>query len=159
MSVRRFLWAAAKNALHPFRGLIGWYLRRRHTRFDRRNGVCTTGKVSLQELGLTGERSVRYEATPIRFFHSVIARLNIDYQSTVFIDFGSGKGRMLLLASHYPFRAIIGVEISRALCQIAIANSERYRAQHSGSPPISVICGGIEEFDYDCCGAADDLLI
>ena len=40
----------------------------------------------------------------------------------VFIDFGSGKGRVLYLAALYPFRKVIGVEISEKLNQIAREN-------------------------------------
>ena len=46
----------------------------------------------------------------------------IDYSRTVFIDFGSGKGRTLLLASHYPFRSIIGDRNLSCSLQIAIDN-------------------------------------
>jgi tRNA G46 methylase TrmB len=120
MRLRPFLWIVAKNMLHPFRRYISRYLQRRHARFDEQAGVYTTGRVTLEELGLSPDCSVRYKATPINFFHAAVAKLSLDYPRTVFIDFGSGKGRVLLLASHYPLRSIIGVEISEALCQIAI---------------------------------------
>lgn len=43
----------------------------------------------------------------------------------VFIDFGSGKGRVVLQAAlHYPFRTVYGVEISKHLHTIAEGNLE-----------------------------------
>jgi hypothetical protein len=90
MSLRRFSWIALKSAVHPFRRLITRHLQRRPLRFDRRAGVHTAGRVTLEELGLSPEKSVRYEATPISFFHSLLGKLPIDYARTVFIDFGSG---------------------------------------------------------------------
>ena len=82
----RFLaWVVAKNVIYPGRRLIARYFHRRHARFDRRAGIRTTGSVSLQELGLSAKTSVRYEATPISFFHSLIRKLDIDYSRTVFI--------------------------------------------------------------------------
>jgi len=42
----------------------------------------------------------------------------------VFVDFGSGKGRILYQAARYPFGRVIGVEISEALNQVARANLE-----------------------------------
>jgi precorrin-6B methylase 2 len=40
----------------------------------------------------------------------------------VFVDYGSGMGRVICVAATYPFRAVWGVEISRDLCQIAERN-------------------------------------
>lgn len=45
----------------------------------------------------------------------------------VFIDFGSGKGRIVYQAARYPFARVIGVEISAKLNQVAQANIERNR--------------------------------
>lgn len=148
-----------KNAVHPFRRLITRQLQRRHLRFDRRAGVHTAGRVTLQELGLSPDKSVRYEATPISFFHSLIARLPIDYSRTAFIDFGSGKGRTLLLASHYPFQSIIGIEISPALCEVALDNIRKYCSPQSQSSEISVVCTGIDEYGYEGVATLDHVLV
>lgn len=42
-----------------------------------------------------------------------------------FIDLGSGKGRVLLMAAGYPFRRIVGVELLPELLQIAHENLSR----------------------------------
>ena len=115
------------------------------TVFDRRAGVHTMGRVTVEELGLSPEKSVRYEATPVSFFHSAVSKLALDYSTTVFIDFGSGKGRTLLLAGQYPFHSIIGIEISPALCEIAQNNINRYLAHYKIAPKFSVICKGIDD--------------
>ena len=47
-------------------------------------------------------------------------------QDDVLVDFGSGKGRMVFLAAHYPFKKIVGVEISEELNQVARQNIERH---------------------------------
>jgi Acetyltransferase (GNAT) domain len=159
MSPRPLLWIALKNAVHPFRRLITRKLQRRHLRFDQRAGVHTTGRVTLEELGLSPDKSVRYEATPVGFFHSLLGKLPVDYSKTVFIDFGSGKGRTLLLASRYPFRSIIGIEISPALCEIARENIKQYYSREKQCSEISVVRTGIDEFEYDGVAAADHVLV
>jgi SAM-dependent methyltransferase len=159
MSPRRFLWIATKNAIHPFRRLLSWHRQRRNEQFDRRVGVRTSGTVSLEDLGLSPEKSIRYEATPIRFFHAVLGKLRLDYPKTVFIDLGCGKGRALLLASHYPFRSIIGVEISEMLCEAAGENIKGYRSKRQVSSEISVVCSGIEEFEYHTITKSDHVLV
>jgi hypothetical protein len=45
----------------------------------------------------------------------------------VFVDFGSGKGRVLCQAARYPFGRVIGVEISPALTRVARLNLDRNR--------------------------------
>ncbi|MET0050513.1 MAG: class I SAM-dependent methyltransferase, partial [Candidatus Thiodiazotropha sp.] len=43
----------------------------------------------------------------------------------VFLDIGSGKGRVVLLAATYPVRRVIGVELSSVLHEIAQSNLAR----------------------------------
>ena len=45
-----------------------------------------------------------------------------------FVDLGSGKGRALLLASHYPFHHILGVELDPTLAMIAQTNLHSFQA-------------------------------
>jgi SAM-dependent methyltransferase len=45
----------------------------------------------------------------------------------VFLDFGSGKGRVVYQAARYPFARVIGVEISPKLNDLARRNIERNR--------------------------------
>lgn len=45
----------------------------------------------------------------------------------VFVDFGSGMGRVVLQAARYPFRKVIGVEVSETLHSIARENIDRNR--------------------------------
>lgn len=56
-------------------------------------------------------------------------KLDIDPRGYTFIDFGSGKGRVLLLASEYPYKKIIGVEFAEELHQIALKNIRNYRSR------------------------------
>jgi SAM-dependent methyltransferase len=159
MSPRLFWWIAVKNAVHPFRRLITRRLRRQHERFDRQAGVCTVGTVTVEALGLSALDSHRYDATPISFFRSLLGKLVLDYANTVFIDLGCGKGRTLLLASDYPFRAIIGVELSRELCDMAMENVKAYCSRCRKCSNISVHCQGIEDFEYSAYGPSDHLLV
>ena len=45
-----------------------------------------------------------------------------------FVDLGCGKGRALLLASRYPFRHILGVELDGSLAAIADTNLRTFHA-------------------------------
>ena len=50
-------------------------------------------------------------------------------EDDIFIDFGSGKGRIVYLAARYPFKKIIGVEISEHFHEIAKANIANSRSR------------------------------
>jgi SAM-dependent methyltransferase len=93
--------------------------------FDRQFGVETSGLIPAEELS-TGKRKDLYNAGYFGVAPSVLRqilnRLQLDFEQYTFIDLGSGKGRALLIASEYPFRAIAGVELSRKLHAIAMAN-------------------------------------
>lgn len=67
-----------------------------------------------------------FEPVAIREFEMVMAKVAFDATDFVFIDFGSGKGRSLLLASRWPFQEIIGVEYNLRLHEIAQRNIARY---------------------------------
>lgn len=54
--------------------------------------------------------------------------------SYTFVDIGAGKGRAMLVASQFPFRQVIGVELNPELAVIARANLMRWQALHGTDP-------------------------
>jgi len=70
-----------------------------------------------------------YQPTTERAFHRTMAHLPIRHEDFVFIDFGSGKGKCLFMAARYPFRKIVGVELSEELVEVARRNAARYRSR------------------------------
>jgi len=117
-------------------------------RFDRRHGVETHVDVQLSDLSIDSpnkDRGYKYHATPPISFQRVLKRLRIDFTDYTFIDFGSGKGRTLLLASDFPFKKIIGVEFSEDLHKHAQTNIQRYKSKHD-TPPIESIHTDATEF-------------
>ena len=60
-------------------------------------------------------------------------------QGAAFVDLGCGKGRALMVASEYPFRRIIGVELSLPLCEIGRANAVRIAAVHPSRTAIEIV--------------------
>lgn len=111
--------------------------------FDRRFGTETTQIVELADLAIESKNAkdgIYYEAIPERILRDILDGLNIDYSQFTFIDFGSGKGRALLIASDYPFRKIIGVEFAPALHQIANSNIAHYKSPTQKCRNIESIC-------------------
>ena len=84
---------------------------------------------------------------PVRF-HAVLSGIDIRFEDFVFIDFGSGKGRTLLLASKYRFRRIVGVEFSPELHLVAQHNIRKYRDRPSACDSAVSVCLDFLEFFY-----------
>jgi SAM-dependent methyltransferase len=102
-----------------------WYWKYKEHHFDRRHGLDTGGLIPIEALDLNTDDQQRgwgYMATQPEWFHLTLSQQKIAFQNYNFIDFGSGKGRTLLLASEYPFARIIGVELSGQLHQVARHN-------------------------------------
>ena len=119
------------------------HLRSRALAFDRQFGVETGGRVYQTELSVDNPHqlhAVRYEGSDPQFFRDAIAALPIDHRDFVFVDFGSGKGRAILLATEFPFKKIIGVEFSEELHRIAEQNIRRFRGHASQCSDVQSIC-------------------
>ncbi len=71
----------------------------------------------------------------------------VDFTGFTFIDLGSGKGRVLLLAAAYPFRRIIGVELQPELHAVAEQNLARLR-DHGGNIDAQSLCLDAREFQF-----------
>jgi hypothetical protein len=76
----------------------------------------------------------------------MVNSLSIDYQQFTFVDLGSGKGRTLLMASDYPFRRIVGVELLPELHRVAEENIRRYRSEKQECHRIESVCADAAEF-------------
>jgi SAM-dependent methyltransferase len=89
----------------------------------------------------------RYSPSPTGILRAVISQVPVNYEETTFIDFGSGKGRALLVASEFPFKRIIGVELSGQLCDIATRNVMQYRSASKRCNDIDIHHQSAEEFE------------
>jgi hypothetical protein len=98
--------------------------------FDLARQVDTAVVVELAYLDIPSPNALhgnRYQASPTVEVTELLARLPT-HDNFTFIDIGSGKGRVLLLAAEFPFRKIVGVEFSPELHATAQRNLTRLRA-------------------------------
>jgi SAM-dependent methyltransferase len=71
-----------------------------------------------------------------------------NYSDYTFIDIGSGKGRMLLLASEFPFRKIVGVEMRQDLHDQAVENVRRFRQPKAKCSQIECVLEDATRYDF-----------
>jgi SAM-dependent methyltransferase len=116
--------------------------------YDWENRVNTTSGTVSWRARLLGLFHSPYQPTDPALFREMMANLPIAFDAFTFIDIGSGKGRTLLLASEYPFRKIVGVEILPALHEIAKENLYRYRSDSQKCFALEAICGDGSDFPF-----------
>lgn len=109
--------------------------------FDIRHGTDTCRWVYLSELRVS-QSEIRhgsyYAPTGVLEFRKLMKELQLPCSGT-FVDFGSGKGRVVLMAAAYGFRHVVGVEVSEELCAVAKRNVERYGGRTSKTSSIDIV--------------------
>jgi SAM-dependent methyltransferase len=86
----------------------------------------TSDVVELSELDLADEARNNYIPSGWGTMKRIAQTREITPED-VFVDFGSGKGRMVFLAAQYPFKRVIGIELAADLHQVAQANIAKNR--------------------------------
>ena len=101
--------------------------------FDVAYGVDTSGLVWGESLAGTSKGDAKYWATGYygispSAFTGALGRLQLDWSRFTFVDVGCGKGRAMLLALRFPFRRVVGIELSASLAAVAQENLRGFPA-------------------------------
>jgi SAM-dependent methyltransferase len=116
--------------------------------FDQRHHTDTDGMVPTRDLDIadpaTKWQSNLYLGSPARVTRHLINSLAIDCKNYTFIDYGSGKGRALFVAAEFPFRRVVGVEISEQLHRVAEQNLRSFRGKQACE--IELWCGNALDY-------------
>lgn len=123
----------------------------RHSQaFDRRYNVETAREEHLGEMGLSPDATERgngvYRVTWGWLIEKALARLDIDPHRYTFIDYGSGKGKAMLIGSRHPFKTIIGLEFARRLHEIATENCRTYRSVDQKCHSLFPVFGDVLDY-------------
>jgi predicted RNA methylase len=115
---------------HGFVTTTGWYWNRLRERMEERHlGIRSAEIIGLKELHLEHEERREYSPTQFHDFRCMEQFLRPKTSDEVFVDYGAGLGRMLILAATLPFRRVIGIEISTLLAERARENISRCRRE------------------------------
>lgn len=115
--------------------------------FDKKYGVDTHRNISLVDLGVTNENvqfGRQYQPILVNHLRKILGSIEFT-KDDVLVDFGSGKGRVLLISSMFPFKRVVGVEFSDRLCSIARDNVERFNPPRKLCP-IEIHCIDAAEY-------------
>lgn len=99
--------------------------------FDSFNGVDTTSPATAETKQADGTpRGDRTAAFPCHpwVLKRALRRLKVSDED-VFADIGCGKGRALVVASAFPFRRLVGVDLMRSHIEFSRRNLERVKCR------------------------------
>lgn len=99
--------------------------------YDLRYGIETSSPIHRPKLDIASNNAqfgTSYFPTPWWTFRKIIKSLDINPSQYTFIDYGSGKGRVPLLAG--KFKKAIGVEYARQLHEVAVRNAAKFPKQN-----------------------------
>ena len=116
--------------------------------YDWENRVNTTSGTVGWRARLLGMFHSPYLPTDPGLFREMMANLPIEFDRFTFVDLGSGKGRTLLMASEYPFRKIMGVELIAELHRAAEENIRLYHSPNQRCTQIDAVCADACEFVF-----------
>ncbi|MDQ2834960.1 MAG: class I SAM-dependent methyltransferase [Acidobacteriota bacterium] len=115
--------------------------------FDTAHGVDTSGLIAAGNL-ITGQPSDAHVTAYYGVAPSILRTLIQLWRDTrpphpieryTFVDFGSGKGRALLVASQLPFQNVIGIELNPTLAAVAQRNIDHWLSLHAADPTAAGI--------------------
>ena len=110
--------------------------------FDREFDTDTEKHVPLWRLHIESANrteGIRYQSLAPFLIRNAIEALPAKPKDFSFCDLGSGKGRVLMVASDYPFKEVIGVEFSDELHSIANKNLRKYHSQQRACSHVSTL--------------------
>src|ERR1035437_7106894 len=118
--------------------------------FDIRFGTDTSSIVELNQLTIESnnrKNGVHYQPTKVVFLRKFLKYIqHLIPASSVMIDLGSGKGRVLLIASEFGFREVRGVEFAHELCETAKNNISVYTTKKGSDADFRVIESDVTKY-------------
>lgn len=99
------------------------FTQRNSAHFDNSYGTRTYGRIDVPvNTDRLNPTVWGYSAINHDFFREILRAVPVSLASYTFVDIGSGKGAAVLMASEFPFRRLIGVELNPELAAEARRN-------------------------------------
>jgi len=123
------------------------------SRFDNDYGVDTDGDLDgwtyLSDLNIPSSNWIHgnnYAAIEPGRFQAILLSLGLRFEDFVLVDFGSGKGRALLMASEFPFKKVVGIEFAPELHAAAQRNIAKFHPPGRRCEVVESVCMDFLEF-------------
>lgn len=92
--------------------------------FDWRLGIRTARRPEFSAITYDAPESIRYEPLPYSLVRTALAKVvpEAPLGNEVFLDYGAGLGRVVIMAATNPFKRVLGVELLPTLSEQAALN-------------------------------------
>ena len=132
----------------PLAIFITWHEIKRGPKYN----VNTIKPVSLEALTIAEgdiSKSSPYEALNFYILETLLDNFRklFPHEKSI-IDIGSGKGRVMVVAAHYGFKNITGVDFARELCAAAERNINKIKSQFRDTT-FTIYCKDILNYTID----------
>ena len=124
----KLFWYFAANWDPVLAGFILWH----EVRGEKKYRIATSEPLELSELTILNgniSQSSRYEAVNYFILEALLSRLRTISEETSFTDLGCGKGRAMVVAAHYGFTQIKGVDFAQEVCRVAEEHLQQLHMQ------------------------------
>jgi len=120
--------------------------------FDFRYGIDTCSWSDLTEMTIDGihkpQRRIYYQPGRILPIRKMLRAIRTRTPSEpVLVDFGSGKGRVLIIASEFGFKKVRGVEFARELCEVSKRNWAAFQARTGANTDFKIVAGDAANYE------------
>ncbi len=114
--------------------------------FDLKYNVETRNIVSLDRLSDVSSSdkldSIWYQPTPYYILRQSLASIRSELKDGTFLDYGCGKGRVLIAAAEFGVKHRYGVDFSKDLCDLCCENLMRAKRDRN----CTVTCQNAADF-------------
>ena len=106
------------------------YTQKNSAKFDQQFGTRTYGRMDVpvnedpRNPTLWGYSAINHD-----FFREIMQSIPEPLDSYTFVDVGSGKGAAVLMASEFPYKHLVGVELNAELVHDARDNVEKFNTR------------------------------
>lgn len=110
----------------------------------------TAGRVPLRQLHVRSINRIAgsdYLPTPLFVFDWAMEAIPESPREFVFVDYGAGRGRVMLLAAQRPFRKVLGVEFAEELHNDAVMNIAQFPRSRMRCRDVECVLEDAVRFD------------
>ena len=98
---------------------LAWFVVRDEIRGERKYNIRTTGYDTLKHVarkGIDTSHATIYMPAGYYMLEKLLGEINTLPHNKHFLDIGCGKGRAMVVAAHYGFTHISGIDFSKEFC-------------------------------------------
>lgn len=137
----KFFWYFASN----WNPRLAAFMLLQEVKGEKKYQINTSAPIELINLTIkTGDltKSSRYEAVNFFILEALLQKMRASTSETSFTDLGCGKGRAMVVAAHYGFTKIKGIDFAK---EVSVAAEENMKAVKRKLPAIqyTIFCDDV----------------